>query len=92
MTDGARSIPILLVLDANTLEVLTTWGPRPLAAQAMMLEAKEKARDLAPEAKKAYWEQVKTDIHKWYATDKTKHTQTEIVETLQKVITKSEVQ
>ena len=90
LTNGARSIPILLVLDASTLEVLTTWGPRPSEAQTLMVEAKKKVLDLAPEVQKAHWEQVKTDIHKWYATNKTIDTQREIVEALKKVFAESE--
>lgn len=34
LTNGGRSIPKLICLDAESLEVLGTWGPRPFAAQA----------------------------------------------------------
>jgi hypothetical protein len=33
LTNGARSIPKLIALNADTLEVLGTWGPRPKHAQ-----------------------------------------------------------
>jgi hypothetical protein len=33
LTNGARSIPKLIALDGDTLEVLGTWGPRPKHAQ-----------------------------------------------------------
>ena len=35
LTGGARSIPKLIALDAETLEVLGTWGARPLEAQQL---------------------------------------------------------
>ncbi|MEZ4949518.1 MAG: thioredoxin family protein [Saprospiraceae bacterium] len=38
LTNGARSIPIVIVLDATTLEVLGHWGPRPETAQAMVMD------------------------------------------------------
>jgi len=40
LTDGARSIPKLIALDRDTLEVLGTWGARPAAAQAIFQERK----------------------------------------------------
>ncbi len=39
LTDGKRSIPVLIVFDTEG-EVLSTWGPRPAAAQTVFLEAK----------------------------------------------------
>jgi len=35
LTEGARSIPKLVAIDAATSEVLFTWGARPAAAQAL---------------------------------------------------------
>ncbi|HMQ48172.1 MAG TPA: thioredoxin family protein [Saprospiraceae bacterium] len=81
LTDGARSIPKLLVLDAETLEVLRTWGPRPSAPQQMVLEAKAKMREMSDHAEqKAFFDAVKTEVQKWYARDKTRGIQEEIGE------------
>ena len=35
LTGGARSIPKLIALDSNTLDVMFTWGARPAEAQAL---------------------------------------------------------
>jgi len=39
LTEGKRSIPVLVVFDSQD-EVLFTWGPRPAPAQTVFLEAK----------------------------------------------------
>jgi thioredoxin family protein len=59
LTDGARAIPIVIVLDRH-FEELGHWGPRPEALQAWVkvaLKTADKAR-LYPR------------IRRWYATDK----------------------
>ena len=40
LTNGGRSIPKLIVLDAETMEELGTWGPRPAPAQQLFLDMK----------------------------------------------------
>jgi hypothetical protein len=40
LTNNARSIPKLIALDAETLEELGTWGPRPQAAMDYFYEMK----------------------------------------------------
>ena len=83
LTNGARSIPKLLVLDSSTHEVLMSWGPRPSEAQQLMLDAKDKVRTIEDKTEqKAYWNEVKTDLQRWYNKDKTQKTQLEIVEAL----------
>ncbi len=62
-TDGAKSIPKLLVLNFNTMEVIETWGPRPVAAQNIMLSWKANKNKIS-------WEQFETDLHLWYTRDK----------------------
>jgi hypothetical protein len=78
LTNGARSIPIIIVLDANTLEVLGHWGPRPETAQAMVMDAKLAAENVDSEDLK---KQIKLDsqsaLQSWYARDKTKSIQLE---------------
>lgn len=79
LTDGVRAIPKLLVLDAETLEVLRTWGPRPAAPQQMVLEAKAKMQEMSDHAaQKAFFDAVKTEVQKWYARNKTQGIQEEI--------------
>jgi len=73
LTNGGKSIPILIATN-NQREVLWKWGPRPVYAQNMMLEYKK-----APEPKMLYSEFGET-LHKWYADDKTKSAQAELLQ------------
>lgn len=77
LTDGGRSIPKVLFLAPETLEVLADWGPRPLIAQAISRQYKR-----SPEPKKPYAEHH-VDLHGWYARDKTRSTQAEVMEIFQ---------
>ena len=81
LTNGGRSIPKVLILDADTLEVLHDWGPRPAEMQAMMMDAK--AKKLATEDKnlqKQINQESNQQLHLWYAKDKTRTTQTEFLQ------------
>jgi len=81
LTNGGRSIPKILVLDATSLEVLNTWGPRPHEVQSLMVKTK---KDLAAledaEEKAALNESVKRNIQLMYAKDKTRSIQAEFLE------------
>ena len=79
LTDGARSIPILMVLHRNNFELLGRWGSRPKAADQIMADWKE-----LPELKISK-EDVKTQIQVWYNNDKQHSIQKEIVEVLDQV-------
>jgi hypothetical protein len=68
LTNGARSIPKLIALDAATLEVLGTWGPRPQAAMELFLEMR--ARGLEKPL-------MMENIQRWYLADKEKSIQAE---------------
>lgn len=73
LSNGARSIPIVIVLDRAFTEV-GHWGPRPEALQALVQEARrtqDKAR-LYPQ------------IRSWYARDKGQSTMREVLELLGK--------
>jgi hypothetical protein len=59
LTDGARAIPIVIVLDRAFRE-LGHWGPRPEALQAWVREARKTA-DKA---------RLYPQIRRWYAQDK----------------------
>lgn len=83
LTNGARAIPVTIVIDAETNQILGHWGPRPEVLQEQVMSAK--AASLAaddPEEKKAIWDQAKIDTQKWYAKDKALSTQNEMLQTL----------
>jgi hypothetical protein len=72
LTDGrSRSIPKLVCLDADSQEVLGTWGPRPDTAQQM-------AKDLKYMNDLSLKEGVER-LHKWYADDKNEEIQEEFL-------------
>ncbi|MEZ5056666.1 MAG: thioredoxin family protein [Saprospiraceae bacterium] len=78
LTNGARSIPIVIVLDATTFEVLGHWGPRPETAQAMVMDAKLAAENAdSEELKKKIKLDSQSALQSWYARDKTKSIQLE---------------
>lgn len=80
LTNGGRSIPKILVLDAATLEILTTWGPRPEVAQEIVLSAKVKASAVDDlELKTKIQKASAKDLHLWYAKDKTRAIQEEFL-------------
>ncbi|AYN69827.1 thioredoxin family protein [Euzebyella marina] len=62
LTNGARSIPKLLVIDKNSNEVVEEWGPRPEPAARMVTEHKEKFGKIMPE--------LKEELQQWYNKDK----------------------
>lgn len=74
LTNGGRSIPKLIALDKDSLEVLFTWGPRPAYAQQMLAEFKK-------DEKKAY-NQFAKEMQLWYAKDKGGSTEKELISLL----------
>ncbi|WP_045689241.1 thioredoxin family protein [Hymenobacter sp. AT01-02] len=70
LTNGSRSIPKLVVLNADLLTEVTNWGPRPALAQDLFLEMK---------AAGATHEEFAEKLHGWYAKDKTVATQHELL-------------
>ncbi|OWY22658.1 thioredoxin family protein [Sphingobacteriales bacterium UPWRP_1] len=70
LTNGARSIPKLIWLEAHTLTVWTSWGPRPHVAQQMVVAHKQNPTE-------PYGEFVKK-LMLWYARDKGNSIQEEI--------------
>ena len=71
LTNGARSIPKLVVLDAETQQPIGSWGPRPEGGVNLIKEAKERDGVVTDEAK--------TELQKWYLHDKGLSTMEEIV-------------
>lgn len=70
LTNGARSIPKLVILDAETKEPIAHWGPRPEGGGTLIKEAKERDGVVTDEAK--------TELQKWYLHDKGVSTLSEI--------------
>lgn len=77
LTNGARSIPKVIFLDTSTKEILGSWGPRPAAAQQLVVDYKN-----LPESEKPEYVEFQKEVHTWYARDKTRSTQEEVVEVL----------
>lgn len=63
LTNGAKAIPKLLVIDKETNEVVCSWGPRPKPAQEIMLNWKENKDTIT-------WEDFEKNLHLWYTRDK----------------------
>ena len=74
LTDGARSVPKLIALDAETLGVTGTWGPRPAPAQELFYESKGQgvAKPLIME-----------NLQRWYNADKGQTIQTEFLKLIE---------
>lgn len=80
LTDGARSIPKVIILNAETLEVLGNWGPRPTELQIKLraeIQAMKQMTD--KEARKVRYAEVSTNTQKWYNKDRTLSTQREFL-------------
>jgi len=87
LTNNARSIPKIIVLDSDTLEVLGSWGPRPSEPQKMVMDAKIKIKvteDIA--LRKKLNEESAQQLHLWYAKNKTMDIQTEFSSALKSFI------
>lgn len=83
LTNGGRSIPKVLVLDSNTLEVLNTWGPRPAELQSIFMEGRTQVNAIEePTEKKAAYQRLSTELQKWYTKDKAASIQREMMECL----------
>jgi hypothetical protein len=71
LTNGARSIPKLVVVNADTQEPIASWGPRPAEGAAIIIENKAKFGVVTDEAK--------TELQKWYTKDKGLSTMNEVL-------------
>ena len=78
LTNGGKAIPKLIVLDAESSEVLADWGPRPSGAKQLILNYKA-AHGVVDEA-------AKIELQKWYLHDKGISIQNEIVELHEQVL------
>ena len=78
LTNGGKAIPKLIVLDAETSEVIADWGPRPHGAKQLILDYKA-AHGVVDET-------AKIELQKWYLHNKGISIQHEIVEMHDKVL------
>ena len=77
LTNGAKSIPVCILRDGETFEVLGKWGPRPGTAMSLMREYKNNPDISHAEANK--------NIQLWYAKDHTKNIQSEFLEMISNI-------
>jgi hypothetical protein len=71
LTNGkSRSIPKLVCLDADSLEILGDWGPRPELARLLYDDWKSSENE--------DYRAISERLHKWYADDKTRSSQQEL--------------
>ena len=75
LTNTGRSIPKLICVEKESLKEIFTWGPRPEAAQALMLALK---------AKGVSYEEKSLAIQKWYNNDRTQSVQNELLGLIQR--------
>jgi len=73
LTNGSKSIPKLIVLDAEN-NVVDSWGPRPSVATKMVAEQKEKFGVLDADFKER--------LQIWYNTDKGQNIESDLLQLL----------
>ena len=74
LTNGGKSIPKLIVVDNETQEVVSSFGPRPEVATKMVNDYKTEHGTLTPE--------FKEDLQRWYNKDKGQSTLEDLVSLL----------
>lgn len=74
LTNGARSIPVLIAIDKRSFRVLGKWGSRPKAAQKLFTEL----RSLGLEKS-----EINEKLQRWYNKDRGRSLQFEIAELAQ---------
>jgi hypothetical protein len=72
LTNKAKSIPKLIVINKATSGALAHWGPRPYAA-VELIAAYKKEHGVIDET-------IKTDLQMWYLHDKGLSTQSELID------------
>ena len=77
LTNGARAIPKLIIIDKVSGKVCNHWGPRPKGASDLIKNYKEQFGIVDEEAK--------SQLQLWYLHDKGLSTQNELVEIMQKL-------
>lgn len=75
LTNGSRSIPILVAFDLQGNQ-LFRWGPRPAAAQTLLTAWKSNPTPMP-------FEDFELEMHTWYTKDKGNALQDEILQSVQ---------
>ena len=78
LTNGGKAIPKLIIIDAETNEVIADWGPRPEGAKKLIIDYKA--------ANGVVDEPAKIELQKWYLNDKGITTQNEIMALIAKEV------
>lgn len=71
LTNGGRAIPKIVLLEAATLKEITNWGPRPKEANELYWQLKNE---------NVPYSELSVQLHGWYAKNKTRAIQKEILE------------
>ncbi|OBX21352.1 MULTISPECIES: thioredoxin family protein [Bizionia] len=74
LTNGGKSVPKLIMVETETLDVLHTFGPRPAVATKLVADYKAKHGMITP--------QIKEDLQVWYNKDKGQSTIEELLSML----------
>ncbi len=77
LTNGSKSIPKLIILDAETNRVLADWGPRPKGASDLIKQYKAEFGVID--------ETAVNELQLWYLHDKGMSTQREIAEIMDRL-------
>ena len=85
LSNGSRSIPKLICIDAATRERLFTWGSRPKAIQELVLRFKENNPT-------ASHEELVQQVQLWYAKDRSHALQQDLLELVQQALANTTVE
>lgn len=74
LTNGNRAVPMLLIIDSQTNELLAKWGPRPQIATQMVIDYKTTHGVIDAD--------FKIQLQNWYNADKGIEIQNEVMQLL----------
>lgn len=77
LTNGNRAVPMLLMIDSETNELIAKWGPRPKVASKMVLDYKTLHGALDAD--------FKIQLQNWYNVDKGIEIQNEVMNLLKQL-------
>ena len=77
LTNNSKSIPIVIIVDKQTGELMGHWGPRPKGAITLIQDYKKEFGVVD--------ETAKTNLQLWYLHDKGISTQNELLELMQEI-------
>ena len=77
LTNGGRSIPKMLIINEQG-QVIQTWGPRPQAAQDLVMAYKAQPQGRS-------FEEFAEELHAWYAKNRGQALKTELFDLAQKL-------